>query len=685
MKFPSIVLDSEALRNFDEAIQKEWLITNGLGGYASSSVLGLNTRKYHGLLVAALHPPRDRTVCLAKLDEEISKGNKTYSLAINEFNGKFFSQEYNFLREFSINPFPKYIYKVPEINVEKSIFMPKGKNILVIKYKVTNRGSVKAKFNVFPLITCRHFHSVLQKEINFPSFSQKPAKRKIEISFTSPKVTVTIGSTGDRFIEKPNWIEHLFYRKESNRGESSIDDCFQPGSFEVMVPCKEEKEFIVAASASKNKQEFKEIMDEWIAKNKIGEKYESEISEREKLLTKSCRFHSEAQTSSWLKWILLATDAFLVNVSGGGRTVLAGYHWFESWGRDTFISLPGLLLVNGRFEEAKAVLSYFMRHSKKGLIPNFIQNGLGEPSYNTVDAALWYVNAVLQYLKYTGDLVFIKQELWENLKSIIESYIIGTKFGIFVDDDGLLEHGSGLTWMDAKVDGEDVTPRAGKAVEIQALWYNALKIIQLLAIKFEEKDLVEKCGEMAARARANFNHKFWNSQESWLFDVVGPTADSSFRPNQIIATALDFTMLDENKSKAIIEAVQRELLTPCGLRTLSRRDSRYRGFYSGDRRNRDLAYHNGTVWTWLLGPYITAYVKIKKNSEKMLKDFLNSVFSKQINEAGLGYVSEVFDGNHPHFPRGCIAQAWSTAEPLRAYVEDILGIRPPFEKEVLGT
>jgi len=685
MKLPFLSITREALGSFDQAVHKEWLITNGLGGYSSSSILGLNTRKYHGLLVSALHPPRDRTVCLAKLDEELSISNKTYSLAVNEFEGKIFSQGYDFLEEFSINPFPKYVYKVPEVKVRKVVFMPKGKNIVVIKYDAANQSNGTAKINIHPLITCRHFHSTLDRGINYPSFNQKLAKGEVEISFSNPEVTVTIYSTAGRFNEEPQWIGNLFYREEARRGESSVDDCFQPGSFEVLVPCNQQKEFAIVAAASDNKQEHKESLEEWNNINNICKQYEFEISEKEMLLTRFRSFNNEVQTSSWLKWIFLATEAFVTSVSEGGKTLLAGYFWFESWGRDTFISLPGLLLLNGRFEEAREVLLYFIRHSKKGLIPNLIQNGSGVSSYTTVDAALWYVNAVLQYLKYTGDFVFIKKELWESMKTLFESYLRGTEFGIGMDDDGLLAHGSGLTWMDARVDGEAVTPRIGKAVEIQALWYNTLKIIQLLASRFEEKCLAERCAEISTRTRMNFNRKFWNSQEGFLFDVVGPSPDASLRPNQIIAAALDFTMLDKTKSEAVIEAVKRELLTPYGLRTLSKNDSRYRGYYSGDRRNRDLAYHNGTVWTWLLGPYITAYRKRRNISIYHLKNLLTSMFDKQIHQAGLGYISEVFDGDRPHVPRGCIAQAWSIAEPLRAYIEDVLWIRPRYEKDVLKT
>jgi len=294
----------------------------------------------------------------------------------------------------------------------------------------------------------------------------------------------------------------------------------------------------------------------------------------------------------------------------------------------------------------------------------------------------------LQYLKYTGDFRFVEENLWQNLLGIIESHEKGTDFGIHVDIDGLLVHGPRLTWMDAEVDGKAVTPRTGKAVEIQALWYNALKTVQLLAGRFGRKSVSWHCSDMASKALDNFNRKFWNRDKGCLFDVAAPSGgDASLRPNQIIAASLDFPILYLNKTELVVDVVQREFLTPCGLRTLANTDSKYCGKYEGNRANRDEAYHNGTVWPWLLGPFTTAFVKARENEperrEYALKKFITPLFSRQIIQAGLGTVSEIFDGDQPHTPRGCISQAWSVAEPMKAYVEDVLQVRPRFEKEVL--
>lgn len=689
MKLPAIRLAQEALSRFDEALQKEWLVTNGLGGYAASTVLGINTRKYHGLLVAALQPPANRTVCLAKLDEEAWIGNNVYQLGANEFRDVIFPQGYHFLKECSIAPFPRYVYHVHGVEIAKTIFMPTGKNAAAAVYTVLNRSGSDVKFRIHPLLTCRHFHLVVDKTRNPLDFTQQQNNRKLEITFNRPKATVTARATEGVFVEKKNWIEHLYYREEGRRGESSIDDCYQPGYFEVSVSPGQKAEFAIVTAASESSREAKETLDGvGNTTRDVESLLEQELEQRSNSLVKFYVTHKTAPISDWLSWVLLAADAFIVNGAGDRASVIAGYFWFETWGRDTFISLPGLMLATGRFKDAAKILVDFTRHCKQGLMPNCLEDKCGELSYNTVDATLWYVNAVLQYLKYTGNFKFVKQQLWATLKAIVHNHEEGAAFGIRLDSDGLLAHVPRLTWMDAEVDGEAVTPRVGKAVEIQALWYNTLRTMQLLAGRFEEESLAEKYAAMATKAHRSFNLKFWNAEKHCLFDVVEDfDADATFRPNQVIAAALDFTMLDKAKSEQVVDVVQHELLTPYGLRTLARNNPRYKGVYVGDRRSRDQAYHNGTVWAWLLGPFTTAFLKTKRYEAEgldyALKNLIIPLFTQQILQAGLGTVSEVFDGDLPYLPRGCIAQAWSVAEPLRAYVEDVLQIRPKCEKEVL--
>jgi predicted glycogen debranching enzyme len=385
--------------------------------------------------------------------------------------------------------------------------------------------------------------------------------------------------------------------------------------------------------------------------------------------------------SEWLNWILLAANSFIVQDKKGRKAIIAGYFWFEPWGRDTFISLPGLMLITGRFADAKDTLQNFMRYFKDGLIPNFVADKTGVPIYNTVDGTLWYVNAVSQYVKYTGDYGFIRTELWENLKRIIEHHQKGTLFGIQLDSDGLLMHGPRLTWMDAVVEGDMITPRTGKAVEIQALWYNALKIMETLADKFNEATSAKQYATMAEQTAQSFNEKYWNSKYGCLYDVLEQNrADASIRPNQIFAVSLDYTMLNKENSRRIVEVVNQEHVTPHGLRTLSVDDPKFMDRCTGNRRTRDTAYHNGTIWPWLLGPYITAYLKVNDYSNQARKQAVDTLilplFKNDIYENSLGTINEIYDCTPPNIPRGCIAQAWSIAEPLRAYIEDILQIKP---------
>jgi predicted glycogen debranching enzyme len=689
MKLPAINLDEKELSHFEEAIQKEWLLTNGLGGYASSTVLSVNTRKYHGLLVAALNPPGNRIVCLSKLDEDVIVGESIFRLGTNEFRDVLFPRGYFFLKEFSVTPFPRYVYSVEGVKVEKTVFMLQGKNAVAIIYKLENKSGKEAKVHVYPLLTCRHFHTVLDRQANPLTFGQHRVGKGVEMTCVNPETTIIVNSTEGEFVEKPNWVDRLLYREEAKRGESSLDDCYQPGYFQISIPPEQRNEFAAVAAADKNSQSCQATLES-IGKSTDGIKslLATELKRRKRSLASFRDSNRRVAFDDWLSLVLSAADTFVVRGGEKARSIIAGYHWFESWGRDTFISLPGLLLATGRFTDAELVLLHFGRQLKKGLIPNFSPDKSEEPAYNTVDATLWYINAVLQYVKYTADFRFVEENLWQILQSIIENHEKGTDFGIHVDNDGLLAHGSRLTWMDAEVGGKAVTPRAGKAVEIQALWYNALKTVQLLAGRFGRKSVSWHCSDMASKALDNFNRKFWNRDKCCLFDVVEPSGgDASLRPNQIIAAALDFPILYRNKTELIVDVVQREFLKPCGLRTLAKSDPKYCGKYDGNRTNRDEAYHNGTVWPWLLGPFTTAFIRAKGNEpfwrEFALKKIMIPMFSRQTLQAGLGTISEIFDGDEPHTPRGCISQAWSVAEPMRAYVEDVLQVGPRFEKEVL--
>jgi len=690
MRLPSIRLSHNALSRFEEAIKQEWIVTNGLGGYASSTVLGVNTRKYHGLLVAAFHPPGDRRICLAKLDEEASIGTNIYPLGANEFQNGIFPQGHILPKEFSVSPFPTYVYALEDIEVQKTIFMPYRKNAAIAIYKILNQSGFDVRIRVFPLINWRHFHSVTNRwEIPW-KFVQKPQDKEVNIGLDAPQPVLIMKTTSGRYDANGRWVDRIYYREEAARVESYLDDCYQPGYFQVDVDANKSEDFAIIVVADESEVEARKVLAEIpVNTNDIEALYAQEARRHENLLTKFYEAHRNISTNDWIDWTILGTDMFAVKGKNDEqRLVIAGYHWFEVWGRDTFISLPGLMLVTGRFEDTRKVFLAFKKQCKQGLIPNFLPDQLGQLAYDAVDATLWFVNALLQYVKYTGDFKFVQEQLWETLKTIIENHIKGTIFDIRLGSDGLLSHGSQLTWVDAAIEGQPVNPRAGKAVEVEALWYNSLNIMELLANRFKEKNEAERYLQMAEKARKNFTEKFWNSEKDCLFDVVSEEGkDDSLRPNQIIAVSLDFTMFDKAKSEKIVDIIHRELLTPYGLRTLARNDLKYIGVYVGDRRSRDKAYHNGTVWPWLLGPFTTAFLKTKGYAEYRreyaLENFLSPLFTEQIFKAGLGTISEIFDGEPPHTPRGCIAQAWSVAEPLRAYVEDVMQFRPRYEREVL--
>jgi len=688
MKLPAITYPKEALGRFGELIEKEWLITNGLGSYASSTVLGINTRKYHGLLVAALDPPGNRTVCLTKLDEDVFVGNDVYRLGSNEFHDVIYPEGYKLINQFSVAPFPTFSYDLGNVQVIKTVFMLQKKNAVAITYKVTNKNNSDVKVRLYPLLTCRYYHTVVYQSTIPLNFTLKSTSTQFQATFQRPQATIICRSTDGEFKEKVNWVNHIHYRDELLRGEADVDDCFQPGYFEVQVPANTEKEFAITCAVNHEGQQANAISDA-IGGNidNIKNSFNQELSQKAELLSCFHREHPDVPMTDWLNWILFAADSFMVENETGRKSIIAGYHWFEPWGRDTFISLPGLLLVTGKYNDAKDILKTFIQYVKSGLIPNFISDKSGIPVYDTVDATLWYVNAVLQYVKYTGDFGFVKDELWEKLQGIIENHQKGTLFGIHMDSDGLLIHGPRLTWMDASVGNDVITPRTGKAVEIQALWYNTLRIMELFANKFEQPTLAEKYAAIANQTRESFNEKFWNPKENCLFDVVNDKeSDTSIRPNQIFAISLDYIMLDNEKSQNVVETVNRELVTPYGLKTLSISDPKFVGKCVGDSRSRDMAYHNGTIWPWLLGPYVTAYLKVNEYSPQarqlILENLVLPLFTVGIHQGGLGTINEIYDCDPPNEPRGCISQAWSVAEPLRAYAEDILQVKPKFTKQL---
>jgi len=647
---------------FEQGIQREWLVTNGIGGYASSTVICANTRKYHGLLVASLAPPVRRTLLLSKLDERFEAGGRTYNLSSNKTVSGVTEFGFIHLQRVLVGKIPTFVYSFVDVVIEKTIFMVHGENTTVIRYRVKN-GSSPATFRLIPFLNCRDFHWT--SGMGQISFRLEPLKAREWAGITVkavpevPALNIICGGKA-RFCREEGWFKGMLYPGEQERGEHAVEDHFVPGHFVISLAAKEEKVISFIAST---REEIDESINTEVLLDSERDRHLRLIKQSGLRDDFSCR-------------LVLASDAFVVwRQSTDTKSVIAGYHWFNDWGRDTMIALPGLTLVTGRHEDAREILLTFARHCSEGLIPNMFPDSPGEPLYNTVDASMWYFHAVYKYLQYTGDFDFILKEIYPVLKEIAQFYIKGTKFKIGMDEDGLISAGTSehqLTWMDAKVDNWVVTPRHGKPVEIAALWYNALKILEQLALRAGESlpyaGLSEKVGK-------SFKEKFWYEDGGYMYDVIsGDQRDARLRPNQVIAMALPYSPVSSSRARQALRRVWQELYATYGLRSLSYYDPHYKGVYIGDRFSRDGAYHQGTVWSWLMGPFITAYRKAygySPDTREQAAMFINP-FREHIRHHGVGYISEIFDGNDPIVPRGCIAQAWGVAEVLRAYVEDVL-------------
>jgi predicted glycogen debranching enzyme len=690
MQHPVIQFSTD-LSDTDSAASKEWLVTNGLGGYGSSTILGINNRKYHALFVAALRPPGERTIILSKLDEDIeSDGKVLYRLGTNHFQQTTYPTGYRYLEEFNASPFPTQKYRAGEYELTKLSFLLYGKNSSITLYSATNPTETNITVNVYPLLTFRLCDYVIDNKTNPPHFNQQEENSTVHLEFENPKAVVSLRAIGGSFSNQPTWVDGIYYPEEHHRGESYFDGGYQPGALKFSVEAKSQAKFAVCTVAAETSRQS------ILSLNELGEtvanievQLKNELAKRSLIIENFYNAHKEVPVNSGLSLLLQAANDFVVKKRGNGHSVIAGYHWFSSWGRDSFISLPGLMLVTGRFREAKEVILDYTGYCKRGLVPNFIHDVTGQPLYNTVDGTLWYINSILQYLKYTNDFNFVKY-LWPTLIDIYENFKQGTLNGIKAAPDGLLAHDAQLTWMDAVVDGVPVTPRAGKAVEVQALWYNALRTIELIAKHFNEEKVRDDLASMAELAKENFLTAFWDSKQNCLFDCIDQNnePDRSVRPNQVIAGALDFRLLDKQKTGTMVDFVQSELWTPVGLRTLSPKDSRYRGKYEGSRSDRDQAYHSGTIWPWLTGPLTTAYVNANGTSRDTLQyafnTFISRILTNEVYRGGLGTVNEILNGDSPYSPHGCIAQAWSVAEPLRAYIEDVLQIKPKYGREIVN-
>ena len=657
---------------FKEGIKREWAVTNGIGGYAGSSMIGAHSRTHQGYLIASLHAPIERYLVFSKINETATVGTSTVSFETSQHraSGKtVYTEGQKFLTSFSYDGSVHYTYETDNFSFEKHITLKRNANVCAVAYELT-AGDSDCTFTLTPLFNYReHSESSTPDTLRFDTFTEDrtfylvPEKNKdIAIRFQTSEGT---------FSERETVYDiDMQLQIEVDLETDGLDCHYCPVDLSIAVPANTTKKVSILCS--------------------IGDVNERPApvsgTEAFSILEENARCHAElfekaGYHDSFANQLVLASDQFLTyRESTKMMTVLAGLPWFTDWGRDTMIAFTGLTLCTKRFKEAEEILLTFARYIRHGIVPNMFPDDNMPPLYNTVDASLWYFYAVYQYLHYNPAAeaeAFVKEQIFPHLKEIISAYEKGTDFSIYMEDDGLIHAGSGLdqiTWMDVRVGDWVATPRHGKPVEINALWYNALRIMESLCEKFDED-------ASAYRTRANqvkesFNAKFWDSANQCLFDVVdGDEPDDHIRPNQIYAVSLPFSLLPEEQEKAVVALVEKELFVGCGLRSLAPDHPDYHGIYCGALAKRDAAYHQGTAWGFLLGGFFSAYMKVNHHSSSAAENAVRMLepVRKHLTDSGcIGSISEIFDGDAPHNPRGCYAQAWSVGEVLRCYCEDIL-------------
>jgi glycogen debranching enzyme len=675
---------------FEPLLSREWLVTNGLGGYASGTVAGLSTRRYHALLIAALPAPIGRMVTLCQLWERLRlPGGRVIQLGgVERVGHQPDLPGAGFLCEFRLEAgLPVWTYQIDELRLEKRIVMPHRQNTVHILYRISGRISGATGPVHLELEPAVHFRAH-ESEVNAPlagpySLAFSEGRYELTVPGSCPPLrfrpqfgAATFTVTGRKLVE-------MYYRLEDDRGYPATGEMWSPGWFGFDLALSgaagEAGDIEIALAASTESWEVLYALTS-------AEVLAAELERRTRLLAATVPPARDAALDPISAELVLAADQFIITPSrtedaarahaagDEARTVIAGYHWFTDWGRDTMISLEGLTVPTGRCAEARYILRTFANHVRDGLIPNLFPEGNREGLYHTADATLWFFHAVDRYFRATGDRETLLL-LLPIFQDIVEHHLAGTRFGIGVDPaDGLLRQGAEgyqLTWMDAKVDGWVVTPRRGKAVEINALWYNALQILAgwLRAERGEGDPDAARLASHAERARAAFNERFWYAEGGYLYDVVDGEKgdDPACRPNQIFAISLDHPVLAPERWAPVLQVVTERLLTPVGLRSLAPGSPDYKPRYDGDLRSRDAAYHQGTVWGWLIGPYVDAWLRVHPEDPAAARRFLLS-FVPHLEAAGVGSISEVFDAEAPYKPRGCIAQAWSVAEVLRCWV-----------------
>lgn len=657
---------------FKEGIKREWAVTNGIGGYAGSSMIGAHSRTHQGYLIASLHAPIERYLVFSKINETATVGTSTVSFETSQHraSGKtVYTEGQKFLTSFIYDGSVHYTYETDNFSFEKHITLKRNANVCAVSYELT-AGDSDCTFTLTPLFNYReHSESSTPDTLRFETFTEDrtfyliPEKNKdIAIRFQTSE-----GTFSEREIV---YDIDMQLQIEVDLETDGLDCHYCPVDLSIAVPANTTKKVSILCS--------------------IGDVNERPApvsgTEAFSILEENARCHAElfeksGYHDSFANQLVLASDQFLTyRESTKMMTVLAGLPWFTDWGRDTMIAFTGLTLCTKRFKEAEEILLTFARYIRHGIVPNMFPDDNMPPLYNTVDASLWYFYAVYQYLHYNPAAeaeAFVKEQIFPHLKEIISAYEKGTDFSIYMEDDGLIHAGSGLdqiTWMDVRIGDWVATPRHGKPVEINALWYNALRIMESLCEKFDEDASAYRT--RAEQVKESFNAKFWDSANQCLFDVVdGDEPDDHIRPNQVYAVSLPFSLLPEEQEKAVVALVEKELFVGCGLRSLAPDHPDYHGIYCGALAKRDAAYHQGTAWGFLLGGFFSAYMKVNHHSSSAAANAVRMLepVRKHLTDSGcIGSISEIFDGDAPHNPRGCYAQAWSVGEVLRCYCEDIL-------------
>lgn len=658
------------------AIQKEWLITNGIGGYASSTVLGANTRRYHGLLVAPLKPPARRHLILSKLDESILIEDKKFDLYTNVCNN-YISEGYKHQESFQKEEYPEFVYKVEKVKITKRIAMVYGKNTVVVHYEIKNNQATDVKMTIAPILNFRDFHYMTT---NHEFHVQQEIQKKIKIQIDDNLPIYMNCSDGNYIEHQQDIFRNMYYLKEEERGFFPEENLCVPGRYEILIGAKQKKDIYLLVSLEEEIESLEpnQVFEEEIAR------LQKQIKETKLLTNKSNLTKQQKEKNEFLKDLIIATDNFIINRPEFGlHSVLAGFPWFLDWGRDTCISFEGLLLLTKKYDIAREVLLTLTRDINCGLVPNGYSETDGKPLYNSADSSLLLFEQVNKFMKYTKDYDFVKENLYEKLKDIVEHYQNGIDLddnNIYIDEDGLLVSGTPQTqntWMDAKIGDYVVTPRNGKVVELNSLWYNALKTLEYLAKKFGEKEVAEIYKNKAKNHKKVFEEKFYNPNKKALYDVLG---DDKIRPNQLFSIATTYPVIAPASytGKTIFETAKKKLLTKYGLRTLAKEEEGYIPEYSGDTVKRDKSYHQGITWVWLLGLYAEALEniidaekdRIEKEKyviekEKLVENVYNTFKKELYGNECVGSLSEIYDSVAPYKPGGTCAQAWSVSEILK--------------------